>query len=201
MAEQGTNRVAKPVAVEVHSAGSLLVAALSIMGFATLTALAAQVRVPLPWTPVPMTLQLLAVLLTGLSLAPTASAAAMALYVACGAAGLPVFSADCAGILGISGGYLVGFVVAAWVIARLRGRAEASAFRLVGAAIGGTFLLFTCGAFGLFVWAIGYGLDPVTTVASGSLPFVPKAMVEVGVAVSLVTATRGFRERWASRTR
>ena len=52
----------------------------------------ALVRIPVPGTDVPMTLQLLAVLVVGFSMSPWRAAAAMALYVACGAAGLPVFA-------------------------------------------------------------------------------------------------------------
>src|SRR3990170_493846 len=63
-----------------------------VLGFCFLAAVAAQVRVPVPGTEVPMTLQLLAVLVTGLTLSPTVAAAALSAYLLLGTAGLPVFS-------------------------------------------------------------------------------------------------------------
>lgn len=73
---------------------------------------------PLPLGPIPMTLQTLGVALTGLCLGPWRGFAAMALYVAVGAAGLPVFSGGAAGlgvIIGPTGGYLLSFPLAALV--------------------------------------------------------------------------------------
>jgi biotin transport system substrate-specific component len=201
MAERGANVVTMPAGAKVHSAGSLLVAAWPIIGFAALTALAAQVKVPLPWTDVPMTLQSLAVLLAGLALSPAASAAAMVLYLCGGAAGLPVFTPGSQGLVGPTGGYIVGFVAAAWTIAMLRGGSNASAVRLGFAALGGMGVLFTCGTGGRTIWALAHGIDPKLAMATGLLPFIPKALIEIGLAVSLVTATRGFRERRISAAR
>ena len=62
-----------------------------IAGFSIALALASQVAIPLPFTPVPITLQPLVVVLAGLMLGPAAGAASMVLYLAAGAAGLPVF--------------------------------------------------------------------------------------------------------------
>ena len=63
-----------------------------IAGFSVALALASQVAIPLPFTPVPITLQPLVVVLAGLMLGPAAGAASMVLYLAAGAAGLPVFT-------------------------------------------------------------------------------------------------------------
>src|SRR5256714_6079849 len=63
-----------------------------IAGFSIALALASQVAIPLPFTPVPITLQPLVVVLAGLMLGPVAGAASMVLYLAAGAAGLPVFA-------------------------------------------------------------------------------------------------------------
>src|SRR5437762_4353184 len=67
------------------------VAIAGIVGFAIALAAASQVAIPLPFTPVPITLQPLVVVLAGLMLGPAAGAASMVLYLAAGAAGLPVF--------------------------------------------------------------------------------------------------------------
>ncbi len=87
---------------------------------AVLVALAAQVSVPLPGTPVPMTLQPMAVLLVGGLLGARFGALSMILYLAMGAAGLPVFTPTVplfgiARLLGPTGGYLLAYPVAAWV--------------------------------------------------------------------------------------
>src|SRR5213083_3527937 len=88
---------------------------------AVLVALAAQVSVPLPVTPVPMTLQPLAVLLVGGLLGARLGAASMVLYLALGIAGLPVFTPTVpllgiARLLGPTGGYLLAYPVAAYVV-------------------------------------------------------------------------------------
>jgi len=201
MAERGANVVTLPASAIVHSAGLLLGAACPIVGFAALTALAAQVKVPLPWTDVPMTLQSPAVLLAGLALSPAASVAAMVLYLCCGAAGLPVFTPGSQGLAGPTGGYIVGFVAAAWTIAVLRGGLNAPAPRMVAAAFCGMCVLFACGVCWRAVWASAYGVDPGVAALTGLAPFIPKALIEIGLAVSLVTATRRFRERRFSETR
>jgi len=87
---------------------------------AVLVALAAQVAVPLPGTPVPMTLQPMAVLLVGGLLGARLGALSMIAYLAMGAAGLPVFTPTVpllgfARLLGPTGGYLLAYPVAAWV--------------------------------------------------------------------------------------
>ena len=87
---------------------------------ALLVALAAQVSIPLPGTPVPMTLQPMAVLLVGGLLGARLGALSMILYLAMGAAGLPVFTPTVplpgiARLMGPTGGYLLAYPVAAWV--------------------------------------------------------------------------------------
>src|SRR5205814_7619144 len=81
-----------------------------IAGFSIALALASQVAIPLPFTPVPITLQPLVVVLAGLMLGPVAGAASMLLYLAAGAAGFPVFAPigapGIARFLGPTGGYL-----------------------------------------------------------------------------------------------
>lgn len=90
-----------------------------------LVAITAQVSVPLPFSPVPITGQTLAVLLVGMALGSRRGALAMLAYLAEGVAGLPVFAEARAGLatlLGPTGGYLAGFVVAAWAVGALAER-------------------------------------------------------------------------------
>src|SRR3989449_6809142 len=105
-----------------HSTLIIRRAAAVVLG-ALLVAAAAQVSVPLPGTPVPMTLQPLAVLLVGGLLGAPLGALSMILYLAMGAAGLPVFTPTVpligvARLFGPTGGDLLAYPVAAWVVGR-----------------------------------------------------------------------------------
>src|SRR5437867_4385357 len=91
---------------------------------AVIVALAAQVSVPLPGTPVPMTLQPMAVLLVGGLLGPQLGALSLILYLAMGAAGLPVFTptvplVGVARLFGPTGGYLLAYPVGAYAVGAL----------------------------------------------------------------------------------
>src|SRR5882762_6373823 len=106
-----------------HSTLIIRRAAAVVLG-ALLVAAAAQVAVPLPGTPVPMTLQPMAVLLVGGLLGARLGALSMILYLAMGAAGLPVFTPTVplfgvARLLGPTGGYLLAYPVAAWAVGAL----------------------------------------------------------------------------------
>src|SRR5207302_8075275 len=95
--------------------------------FAAAVAAASQIAIPLPWTPVPVTLQPMLVILAGMMLGPVAGAASMLLYLAAGAAGLPVFTPigapGIARFVGPTGGYLIAYPAAAWVAGTLAFRA------------------------------------------------------------------------------
>src|SRR6266576_2005867 len=96
----------------------------ALVGGAVLVAAAAQIAVPLPGTPVPMTLQPMAVLLVGGLLGARFGALSMILYLAMGAAGLPVFTPTVplfgiARLLGPTGGYLLAYPIAAWAVGAL----------------------------------------------------------------------------------
>ncbi len=154
-----------------------------IVGFCALTALAAQVRIPGPGTDVPMTLQLLAVLLAGLMLRPAEAVASMALYVLCGTVGLGVFPSGSAGLLGPTGGYLLGFIAAAPLIAATRGGGSAGWGRLLVSAGLGTFVVLSLGVLWLAVWM---GRDWPVAIATGVAPFALKAWIEMLLAVAVV---------------
>jgi biotin transport system substrate-specific component len=97
-----------------------------VLGFAVALAAASQVAIPLPFTPVPITLQPLVVVLAGLMLGPVAGAVSMVLYLAAGAAGLPVFTPlgapGFARFFGPTGGYLIAYPAAAFVAGALARR-------------------------------------------------------------------------------
>ena len=121
------------------------VVALGIVGFAAALALASQVALPIPGTPVPITLQPLLVVLAGMWLGPVAGATSMVLYLIAGAAGLPVFSPfgapGIARFIGPTGGYLFAYPVAAFVAGMLAQRSTSLLGRWLAALAGTTVLL------------------------------------------------------------
>ena len=111
-----------------------------VVGFAVAVAAASQVAIPIPGTAVPMTLQPLAVVLAGLWLGPRAGAASMILYLAAGAAGLPVFTPIGAPgflrLLGPTGGYLLAYPLSAFAAGTVARRFPAFGGRVAAAALG-----------------------------------------------------------------
>lgn len=150
---------------------------------ALVVALAAQFRIPLPFTPVPVTLQDLAVLTVGGLLGPVAGTAALVTYLAMGIAGLPVFAGGAAGLpwlLGPTGGYLLAFPVAAFVTGRLARRAGFG--RVFLASLAGMVIIHLGGVAQL---ALLTG-DLAGAFALGSAPFLPAAVLKVALAAGLV---------------
>ncbi|VAV92207.1 Substrate-specific component BioY of biotin ECF transporter [hydrothermal vent metagenome] len=166
---------------------SKAITAALVFGFALFTAAMAQFVIPLGFTPVPITGQTLAVLLAGGVLGANAGAASQALYVVMGAVGLPFF-ADAKGgwtvATGSTAGYLVGFVVAAWLVGRL---AERDQDRSVGTALG-AFLLgsVTIYLFGVPWLANVIGANWNRAAELGAYPFIAGDLVKVAIAGSLL---------------
>ncbi len=161
-------------------------AALIVAG-AALTALSAQVAFTVPWTPVPYTLQTGAVLLVGTALGTIRGALSMLLYVLVGALGLGVFAEGEGGLarlLGATGGYLVGFIVAAAVVGRLAEAGWDRTFlRAAGLMTIGTLVVY---AIGVPVLAIVAELPPEVAVEVGALVFLPSDLAKVAVAALLL---------------
>src|SRR3954451_22978481 len=154
---------------------------------ALLVAVAAQVVVPLPFTPVPMTLQPLAVLVVGGLLGAAAGVSALILYIALGALGLPVFAAGGSGfmhLLGPTGGYLLAFPVAAGVTGVLTGRAPQSPLRVLLACALGMVIIHAGGVAQLAL----LGGDPALAVRVGFMPFLTGDLLKVGLAAALILA-------------
>ena len=170
---------------------SWIVPAAQVCGFCMLTALLAQVRIPLPGTPVPMTLQALAVLLAGYFLPVRRAVAALGLYLGVGSAGVPVFAPGSLGLFGPTGGYIVAFVIAAGIVAVLRG-SSLSVGRLLVAGAAGTAVIL---AVGVTWYAVYTGGSVSVAIAGGLLPFVPKAVVQLGAAVAIVRVVALYRPR------
>lgn len=151
--------------------------------FAALTALGAMVSLPLPFSTVPFTLQLLFVLLSGLVLGPIDGPLSQFVYLLMGAAGLPVFAQFSGGlgvILGKTGGYLIGFIFASFIVGLL---GKGSNFgKLYLASVLGIFVIYFFGALQLsLVMALGFK----KALLVGVLPFIPFDLVKAVMAVVL----------------
>jgi len=187
-----SSNLASPASVLPAWSGSVAKAVAGTIGGCILLALSAQVRVALANTDVPMTLQPLAVALIGFTVSPAVALGATLAYLGCGWSGLPVLAAGSAGLAGPTGGYLVGFVVGAWVIALLRGPGRASYARLALAGTTGLAVVFLCGVSWCGFWLGGNWAAAVMT---GLAPFVFKDILGVLLAASLVTAGRTLAEK------
>jgi biotin transport system substrate-specific component len=162
---------------------------------ALVVALAAQVVVPVPFSPVPMTLQPLAVLAVGGILGGAAGLSALLLYLALGIFGLPVFAAGGSGLphlLGVTGGYLLAFPVAAAVTGFLTGGSQATADRMDAGVV--LRVLLAC-ALGMLIIHIGglaqlalLGSDPSLAFRVGFVPFLTGDLLKIGLAAVLILA-------------
>ena len=158
--------------------------AAGIAAFVIFTALSAQMAVRLPYTPVPVTMQTLFVVLAGIALGPRDGFYAMMTYLAAGAAGAPVFAGLTFGpavLFGPTGGYLLMFPVAAMLAGAasrsIGGKPGAALASLSGSAailLGGT----------LYLWLLsGQSLSGVLAIAV--VPFIAADLVKVALAVVL----------------
>ena len=128
-----------------------------VVGASLFVALCARVTVPLPGTPVPLTLQNFGVLLVGLALGPRRAFGALVLYLAEGAAGLPVFSpaglGGVAQLFGPTGGYLLAYPLVAGLAGLLMERGQRTFVRATFAGLAAEVLLFAVGLSWLATWA------------------------------------------------
>lgn len=159
-------------------AGSLLMAGL------------AQVQIPLPFTPVPITGQTFGVLLVGAALGSKRGLLSMLLYLAEGAIGLPFFAGASGGLhvlVGATAGYLVGFVVAAYILGLLAERGLERTIRT-------SFVPFLVGTVIIYIFGVAW-LSVVLgnfaqAIVAGLLPFV------VGDLIKLVLAALALPAAW-----
>lgn len=143
-----------------------------VVAAAGLTALAAQIRIPLAFSPVPITGQTFAVLLTGAALGWRLGMSGQGIYLIAGSLGAPVF-ADASGgievIWGATGGYLIGFVFAAGLVGWLAERRHDRAFfDMVISFLLGSVVIYLFGVVGLMA-ATGWPVDEA--IAKGVVPF------------------------------
>jgi len=154
---------------------------------AVLVALAAQVSIPLPGTPVPMTLQPMAVLLVGGLLGARFGALSMILYLAMGAAGLPVFTPTVplygiARLFGPTGGYLLAYPIAAYAVGAIVAEGR-SVWRVACGVFAGLVLIYLGG---LAQLAILTG-DVSAAARFGTVPFLLGDLLKIAVLVPVLT--------------
>ncbi len=178
--------VARPA---VPSRSLAVVAGLMAL-FVVLEAIGARVRIPVPGSPIPLTLQTLVVFLSAAFLGSRAGAATQITYVGLGAIGLPMFTGG-AGFLylfGPTGGYLFGFVMAAWLIGRLieTGAGESYAKTFVAILLG-SFVVIGMGSLYLSLF---YGGDFLAGMLHGGLAFAFADVAKVAAAAGIYHALR-----------
>lgn len=165
----------------------------AVLVAAALTGLAAQLRLPLPGTPVPLTGQTFAVLVAGATLGPRRGLAAMLTYVAAGIAGVPWFAGGASGFPGPTGGYLVGFVAAAALVGALAARgADRTVDRAALAMLAGTLVIYAAGIAGLM---LSLDVDAATAWRLGVAPFLAGDLLKLCLAaLALPAAWRGLQD-------
>lgn len=157
---------------------------------ALFVAIFAQVKIPLLFTPVPLTGQTFAVLLVAAALGSKRGAASMAFYIALGALGFPVFAGGASGVAYLSGatlGYLIGFILAAYVVGLLAERGlERSVRTSIIPFLVGTVIIYACGVMWLTI-VLGSFSRAITV---GLIPFL------IGDTIKLIAAALALPAAW-----
>jgi biotin transport system substrate-specific component len=172
--------------------------ALAVAAGSILLAVSAHIAVPLFFTPVPFTLQPLAVLLLALLLDPAVAFATLLAYLIEGAAGLPVFAGASAGILdlmGPSGGYLLSYPLVAALVSKLYRSLPPSFTTAALSAAAGAVVYFTCGA----AWLAVVLHQPASVALKLAVwPFLAGDALKVILAAAIVTGIARLRNRTAT---
>jgi biotin transport system substrate-specific component len=191
------NRSAGVVAISHESPGAvmnLLRGAGIVLAGSAVVAVSAHVSIPLWFTPVPITLQPFAVLVLGLLLGPQLAFATMVMYLAEGAAGLPVFTPNGLGglaqLFGPTGGYLLSYPVVAPLVSVLWRGGARSFSRALGVAGAGSLVTLAMGA----VWlAVLTHAAALTVLNHAVLPFLPGDVLKVVAAAGIAAGASRWR--------
>ncbi|MFE3168349.1 biotin transporter BioY [Streptomyces sp. NPDC059224] len=158
-----------------------------VAGGAALTGLAAQIAVPVPGSPVPVTGQTFAALLVGTALGARRGLLSLALYALAGLAGVPWFASGTSGV-SVSFGYILGMMLASAVVGALARRgADRNALRMAGTMLLGEALIY---AIGVPYLAYAADLSASAAIAAGLTPFL------IGDAVKAVLAMGAMPAAW-----
>ena len=187
-----TLALGRPTLVDRVFSRSIAVDVVLVAAGAALTAIAAQIAVPL-W-PVPITGQTLAVILVGLTLGAVRGGLSMVLYAVLGIVGLPVFSDTSSGwnvVAGPTGGYIIGFIFAAvltgWLAQRSWDRKWLSAFV---ATLAGTIATFVIGLpwLAAYLGAVGAPNDLQSFLTAGFYPFIIGGLIKAALGAGIISA-------------
>jgi len=166
--------------------GALIRGFVLVVGAAALTGVAAQIAVPLPFTPVPLSLQTLTVLLAGAALGPMRGGMAMLLYLVAGLVGVPWFSEQQSGWAFASFGYIIGFVVAAIVVGAFARRGtDRTVIGAVWLMALGNLVIYAIGVTWLASWL---AVDLPTALDYGVWPFLVGDALKIALAAGLLPA-------------
>ncbi|MFI7503384.1 biotin transporter BioY [Streptomyces sp. NPDC049687] len=154
-----------------------------VLGGAAFTGLAAQIAVPVPGSPVPVTGQTFAALLVGTSLGARRGVSALAVYALAGLAGVPWFAGGASG-LSVSFGYILGMILASAAVGALARRgADRSMWRTAAAMLAGEAIIY---AVGVPYLAYAAGIPAATAIAVGLTPFLIGDAVKAVLAMGLL---------------
>ncbi len=171
-----------------------------VVAGALLTALCAQISIPVPGSPVPITGQTFAVLLGGAGLGAARGASSQGLYATLGLIGLPLYSEGESGpdiLFGATGGYIFGFVLAAYVVGRLAERQhDRTPLKALPLFTIGSLIIFALGVPWL---AVSADMSPVEALDAGFVPFIPGGIVKALAAAALLPAAWRLVYRGPSR--
>lgn len=155
-----------------------------VVGGAALTGVAAQIAVPVPGSPVPVTGQTFAALLVGTSLGAGRGFLSLALYVLAGAAGVPWFAGGTSGVTAVSFGYILGMLLAAAVVGALARRGgDRSVWRTAGTMALGSAVIY---AVGVPYLALATGMSASAAIAAGLVPFLIGDALKAALAMGLL---------------
>ena len=160
---------------------------------ACFTGIMAQIIIPLPWTPVPITAQTFAVLCSGLFLGRKYGVLSQVIYIALGVAFIPWFGGMTGGLevlLGSTGGFLIGFIIASYFVGMISEKyAEARSFRKMALTIGiaNFALIYIPGLAGLalFLGFQGTSVGIIDLLMMGLIPFIAGDIVKILAAASV----------------
>jgi len=155
-----------------------------VIGAAALTGIAAQISIPLPFTPVPISLQTFTVLLAGAALGPIRGGLGMLLYLVAGLVGVPWFSEQQSGWAFASFGYIVGFVAAAIVVGSLARRgADRTVLGAIWLLVVGNLVIYVLGVAWLANWL---AVDLPKALEFGVWPFLIGDGLKIALAAGLL---------------
>ena len=166
--------------------GALVRDVVLVIAAAVLTGIAAQILIKLPFTPVPISLQTLTVLLAGAALGPMRGGMAMVLYLVAGLVGVPWFSEQRSGWEFASFGYIIGFVAAAVVVGALARRgADRTVLSAAWMMVLGNLVIYVFGVAWLASWL---AVDLPTALELGVWPFLIGDALKIALAAGLLPA-------------